>query len=171
MDDEPQQLQLLRNTLSNYGYKPYTTSNPDEMMRFVETKRPHLVLLDLILPGTNGFELMKAIRWVSDAPIIFLSASGRREEVSKALSMGADDYVTKPFSTKPFSATELVARIEPALRKREAVDAAMPNRCRCKATTSVPPTKSSVPISSASSRSEPRRSGLDLRSRCTTSET
>ena len=113
VDDEPQVLWLLRNILSNHGYKSLGTGNPDEMMRLVETEHPHLVLLDLMLPGTSGFELMARIREVSEVPIIFLSANDQEENVVKALAMGADDYMIKPFSS-----TELLARVASSLRKR-----------------------------------------------------
>ena len=118
VDDEPQALWLLRNILSEHGYKLLGTGNPEEMMRLVEAEQPHLVLLDLMLPGTSGFELMGRIREVSEAPIIFLSANDQEENVVKALSMGAEDYIVKPFSS-----TELLARVASSLRKRRGSDA------------------------------------------------
>ena len=117
VDDEPQALWLLRNILSGHGYKLLGTANPEEMMRLVEAEQPHLVLLDLMLPGTSGFELMGRIREVSEAPIIFLSANDQEENVVKALSMGAEDYMVKPFSS-----TELLARVASSLRKRRGAD-------------------------------------------------
>ncbi len=117
VDDEPQALWLLRNILSEHGYKLLGTANPEEMMRLVEAEQPHLVLLDLMLPGTSGFELMGRIREVSEAPIIFLSANDQEENVVKALSMGAEDYMVKPFSS-----TELLARVASSLRKRRGAD-------------------------------------------------
>ncbi|MYB47988.1 MAG: response regulator [Dehalococcoidia bacterium] len=118
VDDEPQALWLLRNILSEQGYKLLGTGNSEEMMRLVEAEQPHLVLLDLMLPGTSGFELMGRIREVSEAPIIFLSANDQEENVVKALSMGAEDYIVKPFSS-----TELLARVASSLRKRRGSDA------------------------------------------------
>ena len=115
VDDEPQMLWLLRNILSDRGFKLIGTGNPDEVMRLLETDKPHLVLLDLMMPGTSGFELMGRIREVSDVPIIFVSANDQQENTVKALEMGADDYVIKPFSS-----TELLARIASSLRKRRA---------------------------------------------------
>ena len=106
-------LRLLRNILEDHGYKPFGTGNLDEMMHLLEMERPHLVLMDLIVPGTSGFEMMKRIREVSEVPIIFLSANDQENNVVKALGMGADDYIVKPFSS-----TELVARVEACLRKR-----------------------------------------------------
>ena len=115
VDDEPQVLWLLRNILSKHGYKLFGTSSPDEMMRLLEAERPQIVLLDLMLPGVSGFEMMRRVREVSDVPVIFLSGSDQEENVAKALSMGADDYMIKPFSS-----TELLARVASSLRKRRA---------------------------------------------------
>ena len=120
VDDEPQVLWLLRNILSKQGHRFLGAGNADEMMHLLDTEQPHLVLLDLMLPGTSGFELMERIRGVSEAPIIFLSANDQEENVVKALEMGADDYVIKPFSS-----TELLARIASSLRKRRTVDTPM----------------------------------------------
>ena len=123
VDDEPQLLWLLRNILSKQGYRLLGAGNTDEMMRLLDTEQPHLVLLDLMLPGTSGFELMERIREVSEAPIIFLSANDQEENVVKALEMGADDYMIKPFSS-----TELLARIASSLRKQRTVDTPMSSR-------------------------------------------
>ena len=123
VDDEPQVLWLLRNMLSAHGYKLFGTGNPDEMMHLLETEQPHLVLLDLMLPGTSGFELMDRIREVSEAPIIFLSANDQEDNVVKALDMGADDYMIKPFSS-----TELLARIAASLKKRRSAGTTMPRQ-------------------------------------------
>ena len=113
VDDDPQVLRYVRNVLSDAGHIPIVTGNPNEMIHLLEMERPHLVLLDLILPGTNGFELMKRIREFSNVPVIFLSGSGEEENIVRALELGAADYIVKPFSP-----TELVARIETALRKQ-----------------------------------------------------
>ena len=80
----------------------------------MEEERPHLVLLDLMLPGADGIELMERLPGISDVPVIFLSAYGRDQIVARALEAGADDYVVKPFSP-----TELVARIQAVLRRRD----------------------------------------------------
>ena len=123
VDDEPQVLWLLKNILAEQRYKLFGTGNPDEMMQMVEMEQPQLILLDLMLPGANGFELMSRIREVSETPIIFLSANDQEENVTKALTMGADDYIVKPFSS-----TELLARVASSLRKRRAPGAAVPRQ-------------------------------------------
>ncbi len=112
IDDDPQILRYIRNTLTDAGYLPIATGNPNEMLHLLELERPHLVLLDVKLPGTSGFELLKSLREISEVPVIFLSGSGGEESVERALEMGASDYIVKPFSP-----TELIARIETALRK------------------------------------------------------
>ena len=123
VDDEPQVLRLLLNVLSDHGYKTFGTSSPGEMMHILEMEQPHLVLLDLLVPGTSGFELMGRIREVSEVPIIFLSANDQERNIVRALSMGADDYMVKPFSR-----TELLARVEASLRKRGSVGGTVPRR-------------------------------------------
>ena len=84
---------------------------------------PRLVLLDLVLPGSDDIELMQQIRETADVPVIFLSAYGQDEVVARAFDLGAADYVVKPFSP-----TELAARIRAALRKRAAPELAEPSR-------------------------------------------
>ncbi len=117
IDDDPQLLRYVRNTLTDAGYNWMGTGSPDELIQFLEIKQPDLVLLDLILPGVSGFDLMKRIRQVSSVPVIFLSAHDGEEHVVQALRMGADDYIVKPFAPN-----ELVARIEASLRKRVVFD-------------------------------------------------
>ena len=111
VDDDPQMLRYLRDTLSRAGYQPIVTGDPEEVLQLVESERPHLVLLDLMLPGTDGIVLMRSILDKADVPVIFLSAYGQDEVIVRAFEMGAIDYVVKPFSP-----TELVARIGAALR-------------------------------------------------------
>ena len=98
------------------------TGDPEEALSLVKANDPHLVLLDLVLPGTDGIELMGDIRQIADVPVIFLSAYGQEETIARAFENGADDYVVKPFSPM-----ELVARIKAALRKREAPEWAEPS--------------------------------------------
>ena len=122
VDDDPQTLRHVRDALTNAGYVPVVTGDPEEALSLVEANDPHLVLLDLMLPGTDGIELMRGILDMADVPVIFLSAYGQEETIVRAFENGADDYVVKPFSP-----TELVARIKAALRKREAPEWAEPS--------------------------------------------
>ena len=112
IDDDPQVLRYVRNTLSEAGYTPILTGDPDEMEQLLEVEKPDLVLLNLVLPGTDGFELMKRIPDILDVPIIVLSGRGKGHDITRAFELGAADYVVKPFSP-----TELVARLKAALRK------------------------------------------------------
>ena len=114
VDDDPQALRYVRDTLMRSGFEPMVTADPGEALRLVEEYKPHLVLLDLVLPGTDGIDLMKDIAETRDVPVIFLSAYGQDKLVARAFDMGAADYVVKPFSP-----TELLARIRAALRRRE----------------------------------------------------
>ena len=121
VDDDPQALRYVRDALSKSGYTPTVTGDPEEALRLVGEEKPDLVLLDLMLPGTDGIELMKDILGEGDVPVIFLSAYGRDELIARAFDMGAVDYVVKPFSP-----TELAARIRAALRKRAASEPSEP---------------------------------------------
>ena len=121
VDDDPQILWYVRHTLSEAGYATIVTGDPEQVERLVEVEKPHLILLDLALPGTNGFELMKRIADMTDAPVMFLSGHAADQDISRGLEMGAADYVVKPFSP-----TELVARIKAALRKGAASDRTEP---------------------------------------------
>ena len=121
VDDDPQDLRYVREALARAGYDPVVTGEPEEAVRLVAGERPELALLDLMLPGTDGIELMKEILEVADVPVIFVSAYGREELVARAFDMGATDYLVKPFSP-----TELAARIRAALRRRETSEPSEP---------------------------------------------
>jgi DNA-binding response OmpR family regulator len=113
VDDDPQVLRYLQRSFEEAGYYVFTTGDPSQAIGLVESRDPDLVVLDLILPGTTGLELLQRIREFSGVPVIFLTASGEADNATLALRMGADDYMTKPFSP-----TELLARIEATLRRR-----------------------------------------------------
>ena len=113
VDDDPQTLGYIRSILKDAGYYPLVTGNPKEVPGLIKRHNPDLVLLDLLLPGTDGIELMQELPALVDRPVIFLSAYGRDETIVRALELGAADYVVKPFSP-----TELVARIRAALRRQ-----------------------------------------------------
>ena len=122
VDDDPQTLRYVRDALTEAGYVPIVTGDPDAVGRLMEEERPNLVLLDLMLPRTDGIELMESVPELSDVPVIFLSAYGRDQIVARALESGADDYIVKPFSP-----TELVARIQTVMRRRTATESAEPS--------------------------------------------
>ena len=114
IDDDPQTLRFVRNVLAGAGYAPHVTGEPGEAVQLMRAKRPHLVLLDLVLPGTDGIALMRSVPGMADVPVIFISAYGRDETVARALDAGAADYIVKPFSP-----TELTARVRAALRRQD----------------------------------------------------
>ena len=121
VDDDPNDLRYIRDTLVQAGYAPVVTGDPEEAVSLMEEERPHLALLGLMLPETDGIELMRQILNVADVPVIFLSAYGREEVVARAFELGTADYVVKPFSP-----TELAARINSALRRPVAAEPSAP---------------------------------------------
>ena len=112
VDDDPQALRYIRSILKDAGYFSIVTGNPNELPDLLRKHQPDLVLLDLLLPGPDGIELMERLPALAVRPVIFLSGYGRDETIAKALEAGAADYIVKPFSP-----TELVARIQAALRR------------------------------------------------------
>lgn len=119
VDDEPRIVQLVRDYLEHGGFTVLTASDGPTALRSARTGRPDLVVLDLGLPGLDGLDVARSLRRDGEVPIIILSA--RTDETDKlvGLELGADDYLTKPFSPK-----ELVARVRAVLRR--ASDAASP---------------------------------------------
>jgi len=102
-DDEPNIVAALEFLLQRSGYEVHVARNGDEALKLVEATHLDLVLLDVMMPQKSGYEVCMRIRERADwrhIKIIMLSAKGRDAEVSKGLSMGADIYVTKPFSTR-----------------------------------------------------------------------
>ena len=112
VDDDPHTLRYVRASLDGTAYVPLVTGDPEEAARLVRTEKPGLVLLDLMLPGMDGIELMESTPELADLPVIFISGYGRDETIARALEAGATDYIVKPFSP-----TELTARIRAALRR------------------------------------------------------
>ena len=112
VDDDPQTLRYARDALDEAGYVPLVTGDSKELRELLVTEKPQLVLLDLMLPGADGIELMEHIPELADLPAIFLSGYRRDETIARALELGAADYVVKLFSP-----TELTARVQAALRR------------------------------------------------------
>ena len=104
VDDDPEMLRHARDALTEAGYTPVVTGDPGELAGLVRTHRPGLVLLDLLLPGTGGIELMERVPGLADLPVIFISAYGRDETIARALEAGAADYLVKPFSPAELTA-------------------------------------------------------------------
>ena len=122
LDDEPDILELLKVSLRKAGYRFEGFQEADDLYSYLDREKPNLILLDLMLPGTDGLEVCRHIRkseGFADIPIIMLTARGDESDKVVGLELGADDYVTKPFSIK-----ELVARIHAVLRRPGGGDAA-----------------------------------------------
>ena len=114
VDDEPDVRALVRSALS-YARQDLTAieaADRDEALAMIHSERPDLVVLDLALPKRDGFAVLEQVREKTDLPIIVLTARGLEDDKIKGLRLGADDYLTKPFSPR-----ELVARIESVLRR------------------------------------------------------
>lgn len=113
-DDEQNIVKLLRMYLRNEGYDVVAAADGRQALERFNQESPDLVLLDLMMPALNGFDVCTEIRKRSDVPVIMLTA--RSDDIDKivGLEMGADDYVTKPFNPR-----EVVARVKAALRRRE----------------------------------------------------
>ncbi|MBX3187415.1 MAG: response regulator [Labilithrix sp.] len=112
VEDEPQMQKFLRTSLAAEGYRVIEADNGRDGIDFARTHNPDLVLLDLGLPDIDGMDVTKALREWSNKPIIVISARGREDDKIRALDLGADDYLTKPFGTG-----ELLARIRVAVRR------------------------------------------------------
>jgi two-component system, OmpR family, alkaline phosphatase synthesis response regulator PhoP len=112
IDDEPSIIKLVSAYLKPEGYEVFTASDGNAGLKAARTFKPDLIILDVMLPGMDGIELLSRLRRESEAYVIMLTA--RTEETDKivGLAVGADDYVTKPFSPR-----ELVARVKAALRR------------------------------------------------------
>lgn len=112
IDDEQSILNLVSSYLRQEGYEVYTSSDGLSGLKAAQAYKPDLVVLDIMLPGMDGIELLSRLRRESDAYVIMLTAKSEETDKIVGLSVGADDYVTKPFSPR-----ELVARIKAALRR------------------------------------------------------
>jgi two-component system KDP operon response regulator KdpE len=112
VDDEPRILNFLNVNLKASGYEVIAAHNGSEALAQVQAQEPDLLVLDVVMPGMDGFETLKQVRAVSSVPVIILSAKETNTDKVKGLQLGADDYMAKPFSHH-----ELMARIE-AVRRR-----------------------------------------------------
>jgi two-component system KDP operon response regulator KdpE len=112
VDDDPQVIRLVRANLETSGYRVLSAVDAPKALALLDQEMPDLVVLDIMLPGINGYELCQRIREISPVPIIMLTAKVEDADKVKGLKIGADDYVTKPFNVE-----ELLARIEAVLRR------------------------------------------------------
>jgi DNA-binding response OmpR family regulator len=114
VDDEPRMRRFIRMNLDLEGYRVIEADNGLEAVNRVREDLPDLVLLDIMMPEIDGFEALRLIRQTSNVPVIMLTVKGDEEDRVKGLELGADDYVTKPFSPR-----ELASRIKAVLRRSE----------------------------------------------------
>jgi len=115
VDDEPRMIQFIRMNLELEGYRVTQASNGLEALDKVRDELPDLVILDVMMPEMDGFETLRLLRQVSSVPVIMLTVKADEDDKVKGLNLGADDYITKPFSTR-----ELSSRVQAVLRRTEA---------------------------------------------------
>jgi two-component system KDP operon response regulator KdpE len=114
VDDEERMVRFIRLNLEYDGFQVIEAFNGSQAINKIRSNLPDLVLLDVMLPDFDGFEVLRMIREVSTVPVIMLTAKGEEEDRVRGLEMGADDYITKPFSPR-----ELVSRVRAVLRRTE----------------------------------------------------
>ncbi len=117
IDDDEKLNQLLTDYLSDFRFHVLTATRPSDGLKKIKTKSPDLIILDVMLPEMNGFEVCKTIRKNHSIPIIMLTARGELMDKVIGLELGADDYLAKPFEPR-----ELVARIQTVLRRTHKID-------------------------------------------------
>ncbi len=118
VDDEPRLVRLASEILKAVGYQVIAAANGESALEMVALEQPDLVLLDIVLPhGLDGYEVCRRIREFSDVPVIMLTAKAQEADLVRGFEVGADDYVTKPFSAK-----ELVMRVKAVLRRYQRPD-------------------------------------------------
>ncbi len=112
IDDEPKILRFISANLKSLGYEPYIFPSGQDALASLDVLDPELVLLDIMMPGLDGLEVLKRLRTFSNVPVIMLTARGDSTDKVRGLNMGADDYLTKPFALD-----ELFARVQAVLRR------------------------------------------------------
>ncbi|UQZ86063.1 Transcriptional regulatory protein YycF [Paenibacillus konkukensis] len=124
VEDDEEIRDIIRVYLEAHQFRVIGAGRGDEAVRLVETMQPDLLILDVLLPGKDGFEVCKEVRAMSSAPILFLSCKKDEQDKITGLELGGDDYITKPFSPN-----ELIARVKANLR-RPHLSGEAPNRMR-----------------------------------------
>ncbi len=117
VDDERRMVGFIRLNLEHDGFEVFEAYNGTQALDALRQHLPDLILLDVMMPDLDGFEVLKMIREVSAVPVIMLTAKGEENDKVRGLELGADDYVTKPFSPR-----ELVSRIRAVLRRGTSLD-------------------------------------------------
>jgi len=114
VDDEKRMVRFIQLNLEQDGFQVITAYNGTDALEQVRTQLPDLILLDVMMPDINGFDVLRKIREVNTVPVIMLTAKGEEDDRIQGLELGADDYITKPFSPR-----ELVSRIRAVLRRTQ----------------------------------------------------
>jgi DNA-binding response OmpR family regulator len=114
VDDEPRMIQFIRLNLEHDGFEVYEATSGPQALEKMRDQLPDLILLDVMMPDLDGFETLRLVREISTVPVIMLTAKGEEDDRVRGLELGADDYVTKPFSPR-----ELVSRVRAVLRRTE----------------------------------------------------
>jgi len=114
VDDEQRMVRFIRLNLEHDGFRVTEAYNGTEAIEKLRSSLPDLILLDVMMPDLDGFEVLRMIREISSVPVIMLTAKGEEDDRVRGLELGADDYVTKPFSPR-----ELVSRVRAVLRRTE----------------------------------------------------
>lgn len=120
VDDEERMVRFIRLNLEHDGFQVIEAYRGHEAIQRLRDAIPDLILLDVMLPDLDGFEVLKMVREISSVPVIMLTAKGEEDDRVRGLELGADDYVTKPFSPR-----ELVSRVRAVLRRNETVTGGM----------------------------------------------
>lgn len=114
IDDSADLLRILQLCLERENYRVFTAGNGREGLQRTYSVQPDLVILDVMMPGMDGWEVLSRLREMSEVPVIMLTAKGREADIVRGLGLGADDYIVKPFG-----AAELLARVQALLRRNK----------------------------------------------------
>ncbi len=125
VDDEKRMVRFIRLNLEHDGFQVIQAFNGKDAIEQVRSSLPSLVLLDVMLPDIDGFQVLQKIREFSSVPVIMLTAKGEEDDRVRGLEWGADDYVTKPFSPR-----ELVSRVRAVLRRIESSEGSAPSEIK-----------------------------------------
>ena len=127
VDDEPRLIRLVREVLGAVGYEVLEAADGETGIEMVALEQPDLLLLDILLPrGMDGYQVCRRVREFSNLPVIMLTAKAREADMLEGFDVGADDYLTKPFSAK-----ELIARVEAVLRRSKSPKEIITKKLEC----------------------------------------
>ncbi|HXF86617.1 MAG TPA: response regulator transcription factor [Anaerolineales bacterium] len=120
VDDEERMVRFIRMNLEHDGFQVVEAFNGKQALQKLRDTNPDLILLDVMMPDMDGFEVLEAIREISNVPVIMLTAKGEEDDRVRGLELGADDYITKPFSPR-----EMVSRVKAVIRRTESAGGSM----------------------------------------------